>query len=253
MIDAHAHLNYADYDGDRAAVLERARAAGLDKVLFVLVDFLDKDVKIFRQLLAEQAFIYGSVGVHPHEAKNYGHFEPLLKELLALPKIIALGETGLDYHYDLSPRDIQQEVFRKQLKLAREKDLPVIIHCREAYPDCLKILEEEKISCGLMHCFSGGPAELEKCLALGFYISLDGPITFKNAQQPKEIIKLVPADRLILETDSPYLTPHPRRGERNEPSYVKYIYEQAANLRGLTLPELIIQVDGNFRRLYNLS
>lgn len=250
MIDAHAHLNYANYDGDREEMLDRARQTGIDKILFVLVDFLDKDIKIFRELLAKHDFIYGAVGVHPHEASKYEQFAKTFKELLGLPKIVALGEIGLDYHYDHSPRDIQREVFRKQLKLAKEKNLPVIIHCREAYPDCLNILEEEKTSRGLMHCFSGGPVELEKCLEMGFFISLDGPITFKNAHQPKEILKLIPADRLILETDSPYLTPHPLRGQRNEPVYVKYVYEQAAQIRGISFKELEEQIDKNSRDLF---
>ena len=169
-------------------------------------------------------------------------------------KVVALGEMGLDYHWDKSPKDIQKEVFRKQIRLAKKVKLPIIIHNREATADIIEILKEEKAEevGGIMHCFSGSPEIALECIKMNFYISLGGPVTFKNAKQPKKVAELVPLDRLLIETDCPYLTPHPYRGKRNEPAYVKLVAQEIAEIKGKTLEEIGAITTENAKKLFGI-
>src|SRR5690606_36815226 len=178
-----------------------------------------------------------------------------IEELCSHPKVVALGEMGLDYYWDKSPKDIQKEVFRKQIALAKKVKLPIIIHNREATSDILEILQEENASeVGVfMHCFNGSIEVEKQCMDMNFYISFGGPVTFKNAKKPKEVAAEIPLDRLLIETDCPYLTPHPFRGKRNEPSYVKYIAEQIAELKGVSFEEIAQKTSDNAKRFFDIK
>lgn len=196
----------------------------------------------------------GSVGVHPHEAENADDSTiPRLKEIALHPKIIAVGEIGLDYHYDFSPRDVQKCVFIQHLEAAQELNLPIIVHTREAWDDTFEILRNHWKGQGIMHCFSGGPAEAEKCLELGFSLAFGGVITFPKSIEIQEAAKLVPRDRILLETDAPYLAPVPKRGKRNEPALMVHSAARLAELRETTLEEIDRITTENFRRLFSLN
>ena len=235
IIDTHAHLDFKDYNKDLDDVLEKARKHGIAKIINISSSpsTIDKTI----ELTKSHPMIYGALGIHPHDSKlaTYTHYEHVLTQAKSNNKIVAIGEIGLDYHYDHSPRNIQQMVFRKFINIAKELDLPVVVHEREAAEDALKILKEEAASDtgAVIHCFSGDVNQAKKMLDLGFYISLTGVVTFKNAQITKEVAKYVPIDRLMIETDSPFLTPAPHRGKRNEPSYVKFVAEYIAELRAM--------------------
>jgi TatD DNase family protein len=178
-----------------------------------------------------------------------------IEELSAHPKVVALGEMGLDYHWDKSPKDIQHDVLRRQIRLAKKVKLPIIIHNREATADILSILKEEGAEevGGIMHCYSGGVEVARECIDMNFYISLGGPVTFKNAKKPKEVAKEIPLDKLLIETDCPYLAPHPYRGKRNEPAYVKLVAEQIAELKGLSLAEVSMATTENAKKLFGIN
>ena len=178
-----------------------------------------------------------------------------IEELANHPKIVAIGETGLDYYWDKSPKEIQQEIFRKQIQLAKKRKLPIVIHNREATEDVLTVLREEHAEevGGIMHCFSGNIEQAQIALELNFYISLGGPVTFKNAKEPKEVAKLVPIDKLLIETNCPYLAPHPFRGKRNEPAYVKLVAEQIALLRDMTFEEIAEATTRNARKVFGIN
>jgi TatD DNase family protein len=198
--------------------------------------------------------IYCSVGVHPHDAKDFSdEIYHRLSEWSAHKKVVAIGETGLDYHYDHSPRDIQRDVMRRQLGLALEKGLPVIVHSREAQEDTIAILEESGINKGVMHCFSGNMETAERIMSMGLYISIAGPVTFKKSTMLKEVAKLVPDDYMLLETDAPYLAPDPRRGRRNEPSYLIHTATEVAALRGVTVEDIARITTLNAMRLFGLG
>ena len=199
--------------------------------------------------------IYAAVGVHPHSAKEMDDSTiEILKSFTNREKVIAIGEIGLDYYYDNSPREIQQKRFIEQLNLAKEVELPVIIHTREAAKDTFDIIKEAQDGSleGVMHCFSGSVEMAMEYIKLGFYISLAGPVTFKNARVSKEVAKTVPLDKLMIETDAPYLTPEPYRGKRNEPFYVRYIAGTIAELRGMTFEEVATKTSENARKLFNI-
>ncbi|SDO59276.1 TatD family hydrolase [Alkalicoccus daliensis] len=253
LIDTHVHLNADQFAEDSAEVIERARAAGVEKM--VVVGFDTKTIKLAMELVEEYEFLYAAVGWHPVDAVDFDE-EKLawLEELAAHPKVVAIGETGLDYHWEKSPHEVQKEAFRKQIALAKKVNLPVIIHDREAHEDIVQVLEEENAAeiGGIMHCFQGDEKIAQKCLDMNFYISFGGPVTFKNAKLPKEVAKIIPADRLLVETDAPYLAPHPYRGKRNEPAYVKLVAEQLAELRGITYEELADTTTANAVRLFQL-
>jgi TatD DNase family protein len=256
LVDSHAHLDMPHFDADRDAVIARAREVGVAAILTLGVDGNSSQRAV--ALAQQYEDVFAAVGIHPHEAK---HATPeVYKALMRLARepeanrIIAWGEIGLDYHYDHSPRDVQQREFRRQIRIARELDLPVCIHSREAHDDVLMILDEEQaIEVGVvMHCFSGDEQVVQRCLDLGFYISFAGPITFTNARKLTAIAPLVPDDRLLIETDAPYLSPHPWRGRehRNEPARVAVIAARLAELKGTDLEAVGQAATQNFTRLF---
>lgn len=234
LFDTHCHLNDEAYQADLAAVLQRARAAGVVRMLVVGYDLPSSQRAL--ALAAAEAGVYAAVGIHPHEAAaaTAGDLERL-EEMLAHPKAVALGEIGLDYHYENSPRRVQQEVFRAQLALARKAGKPVVIHGREAHTDLVAALQAEGGHYqGVMHCYSGSKEAVREYLAMNLHISVAGPVTFKNARKLPEVVPALPPDRLLIETDAPYLTPHPWRGRRNEPAYLVAVAERVAELLGMT-------------------
>lgn len=253
LIDTHVHLNADQYDDDLQEVIDRALSEGIDRMF--VVGFDTKTIERTMKLIDQYDFIYGIIGWHPVDAidctdERLEWIESLSKH----PKIIGIGEMGLDYHWDKSPKDVQKDVFRKQIALAKRVQLPIIIHNREATQDCVDILKEENASevGGIMHSFSGSNEIADEILKMNFYVSLGGPVTFKNAKQPKEVAKHVPLDRLLVETDAPFLSPHPYRGKRNEPARVKLVAEQIAELRGMTYEEICKATTENAERLFKL-
>jgi TatD DNase family protein len=256
LVDSHAHLDMPHFEADRDAVIARAREVGVGAILTLGVD--GNSSQRAAALAQHYEGVYAAIGIHPHEAQSATpeDYKTLLQLARAreVNRIIAWGEIGLDYHYDHSPRDIQQREFRRQLRLARELDLPVCIHSREAHDDVLTILEEERaIDVGVvMHCFSGDAQVARRCLALGFYISFAGPVTFTNARTLPAIVPLVPDDRLLIETDAPYLSPHPWRGRehRNEPARVAVIAARLAELRGTSVQAVGTTTTQNFHSLF---
>jgi TatD DNase family protein len=254
MIDSHCHLADEAFAGDLEAVIERARQAGLDSALCVLAAGDEKESSAARRVRALWGDVRFSVGVHPHQA---GQFEGRLDEMADCVRTgaqtegaQAIGEIGLDYHYDFSPRDVQRTVFARQVELARELRLPVIIHTREATADTLDILREAAPDIrGVFHCFTGDAAMARLVLDLGFHVSLAGIVTFPRASALKEVGRLVPDDRLLVETDAPYLAPVPFRGKRNEPGFVTRVVETLAELRSVRPEQLGAQTARNFRAL----
>jgi TatD DNase family protein len=252
-IDSHAHLDDRKYDPDRHEMLMRARDQGVAAIINVGYDLASSRRSV--TLAEEYDFVYAAVGIHPHDAKDAGNsaFKEL-KTMAGSQKVVAIGEMGLDYFRNLSPRDVQQTAFRRQIALARETGLPIIVHDRDAHGDVMQILKEEKAGeCGgVLHCFSGSWEMAVECMKMGFYISIAGPVTFQNAGRLKDIAARVPADRLLIETDAPYLTPEPHRGKRNESAYVLYVAEEIARLRGITPEELGNLAAENTKKLFSL-
>jgi TatD DNase family protein len=258
FIDSHAHIDGEEFDADRDEVVTRAREAGVRAILNVGTG--DPHGGNFERAVAvaeKYEGVYAAVGVHPHDAKLYDETaERLIVEFVRGGRVVAVGEIGLDYHYDYSPREVQREVFARQLRLAREEGLPVIIHSREADEETLEILRAEYEGAergGVMHCFGGGPALAEGALALGFYISFAGNVTFKKADALREVALTVPLNRLLVETDCPYLAPVPHRGRRNEPAYVAATARFLAELRGVSPEELGHTTSENFSRLFGVG
>lgn len=245
MIDSHCHLDDPAFDADRDRIVERALAAGVTTLLAIdaPLEFLDR-----------YECALGTVGVHPHEAsKATPDTIPRLREAVKHPKVVGIGEIGLDYHYDFSPRNVQRRVFLEHLEAAAELNLPIVIHTREAWDDTLAILRDHWRGNGIMHCFSGGPAEAEKCLELGFHLAFGGVATFPKATNVHESARIVPLDRLLVETDAPYLAPVPHRGKRNEPAYVVRTAERIAELRGIRTEEIDAATTANFKKLFSLD
>lgn len=250
-IDTHTHLNDQAYQGELEKILERMAQAGVDRAVVVGFDLPSSQKAVELAHLYPQ--LYAAVGVHPHDAKDYtDETGAELRRLLRESKVVALGEVGLDYHYDHSPRGIQQEVFRRQIRLAREQNMPLIIHDRESTGDLMAILREEQANevGGVFHCFSGSVETAREALAMKFYISIAGPVTFANARRLPEVILEIPADRLLVETDCPYLTPHPYRGKRNEPAYVAFVGREVARILGVSPEELAHQTAENAGRCF---
>lgn len=248
IIDSHAHLDFPPFDPDREAVIARARVAGMVAILNVGADLESSRASV--ALARQHDFIYAAVGIHPHDAETMT--PAVLEELRHLarcPKVAAIGEIGLDYYRDLSPRPVQRQAFADQLALAAEVGLPVIIHCRDAWADTLAILRGWS-GRGVLHSYSGGPERLEEVLALGFSVGISGPVTFPNAHRLRAVVATVPLDRLLVETDCPYLTPEPYRGRRNEPAYVWYVAGAIARARGMTAEEVAQITTENARRLF---
>jgi TatD DNase family protein len=249
FVDSHCHLDFPDFGPEREAIIARARSAGVETMLTIGTR-LDKFPGV-RRIAEGHDGIWCSVGVHPHEARDYAALAPQqLVALAAHPKVVGIGETGLDFHYDLSPRDIQECVFRTHIAAARATGLPLVIHAREADQEVARILDEERPPPGVMHCFSSGRALAEAALALGFYISISGIVTFRNAEELRAIVRDVPLERLLVETDAPYLAPVPYRGKRNEPAYVAITAAAVAALKGVE-PQYLAEVTStNFFRLF---
>lgn len=253
LIDSHCHLDDARYDADREEMIVRARESSVEHFITIGCDLETSQAAV--ALADHHPFISATVGVHPHEVKHIK--DRWYEELRALAKsegVVAYGEIGLDYHYDHSPREIQRERFREQIRLARELHLPIVIHTREAQEDTITILKEEKAEevGGVFHCFSGDAWLAKDALDLGFYLSFSGVITFQNATMLREIAKTIPMDRILVETDAPYLTPVPHRGKRNEPGYLRYVAEKIAEIHGMHMHEIEEITTQNTRRVFQI-
>jgi TatD DNase family protein len=252
LADSHAHIDDERFDADREEVVARALAAGVSLIVNIGADMSSSARSV--ALAETYPGIYAAVGMHPHDSQDMQETDYLqLERWTTHPKVVAIGEIGLDYHYDLSPRPVQKEVFLRQLDLARKTGKPFIIHEREAHADMMDIIRNAARGLnGVFHCFSGSVETAREYLKMGFYISVAGPVTFPKSLKTKEVAKTVPLDRLLVETDSPYLTPHPFRGKRNEPAHVRLVAEEIANLRDISLEELAEATTANVRRLFNI-
>jgi TatD DNase family protein len=252
LIDTHTHLDDTRYDADREATIERARHAGVGAFVTIGCDLLTSRAAV--ALADGHTDVYASIGVHPHEVKHIGDgWYDDLRRLARHEKVVAYGEIGLDYHYNHSPPQEQRQRFREQVQLARELRLPVVIHTREAQEDTISILKEEKASeiGGVFHCFSGDAWLAKDALDLGFYLSFSGILTFGNAGMLRDIAKQTPLDRLLIETDCPYLTPVPHRGKRNEPAFVSHVAKQLADIHPeLSFEQIAQATSDNARRLF---
>ncbi len=251
FIDTHAHIQMPEFDADRDDALARAKAAGID--LMVTVGYHLEASR--RAVEAAQLYpqVYASVGVHPHDAKHYNDgAEETLRGLSKSPKVVAIGEAGLDFYRDRSPRPAQTEVFRRQVRLAKERDLPLIVHDRDAHPETLQLLMEEQVEAVVLHCFSGDLAMAEEAWARGYYTSIAGPVTYPRNEALREVVRKARLDRLVLETDCPYLPPQPVRGQRNEPGYLLHTAQEVACILGMGLEVIGRITTENARRLFRL-
>ncbi len=264
FIDSHCHIDGEQFDEDRDAVVERARAAGVAAMLNIGTgDPHSDDFRRAVEVAEKYDNVYASVGVHPHDAKLYDDkAEQHLIDLTKSKKVIAWGEIGLDYYYDHSPRDVQRDVFRRQIRTARELDLPIIIHSRDADDETVEILTEETENgkrktengrVGIMHCFGGTAAMAEALMSLGFLISFAGNVTFKKADNLRDAARVVPLNRLLIETDCPFLTPVPFRGKRNEPSFVVHTAQFLADFYGVAVETVAEHTTQNFLSLFKLE
>jgi len=250
MIDSHSHIYTPRFDADRGLVLARAVEAGITQLLQVGCNLAESRAVL---ALAEATpGIYAAVGVHPHDADTLDAATlAALHQLACHPKVVAWGEIGLDFYYDNSPREAQLSAFECQMKAVAERDLPVVIHTRDAEPETLEILRAHRLSKGgQVHCFTGSRQLAVELLELGYHIGFTGIITFKNAADLREVVAMMPMDRLLIETDSPYLAPIPHRGKRNEPAYVVHVAEAVAAIKGLSTEQVVRQTSENFHRLY---
>lgn len=257
FIDSHAHIDGHEFDADRHEVIERAKAAGVSTILNVGTG--DPHSGAFEravELGKSHESIYTAIGTHPHDARLYDDAaEEKIRNLINNEHVIAWGEIGLDFHYDNSPRDVQVDVFKRQLRAARQSDLPVVIHTREAEAETIDILQTEYQAAerrGVFHCFSGSMDLAQRAIEIGFMISFSGIVTFKKADELRAIAKQVPLDRLLIETDCPYLTPIPYRGKRNEPAYVVEVARCLAGLHDMNIEEMARITSDNFNRFFGL-
>ncbi|MBN2654666.1 MAG: YchF/TatD family DNA exonuclease [Nitrospirae bacterium] len=252
MIDTHCHLEMSQYSKDRSEVIQRALDAGLEAMISIGSDF--KGCKGAVKLASEYDFIYAAVGIHPHDSKDFtDEMFSTIRDWSRLDKVVAIGEIGLDYYYDHSPRDVQKDVFVKQLSFAVESDMPVVIHTREATEDTMAILKESGISKGVMHCFSGDIEMAKRTMEMGLFISIAGPVTFSKSAMLKDVARYVPDDFLLIETDAPFLAPEPMRGKRNEPSYIVNTAKVIAELRGVTYEDIKRITTLNAKRLFGIG
>jgi len=264
LFDTHAHLNDERFSEDISEVLQRAKEAGVTRMLLAGSNIEDsaKSIEIIAERSSDETSLWCSVGVHPHHASEYddimhGQLASWLENRSA-NRVVALGEIGLDYHYDFSPREVQKEVFIRQLNLAFQMDIPIILHEREASGDMMTILSDfhkggklRNIP-GVCHCFSGSLETSRQLISMGFYLGFDGPITFKNNRKSGEIIAETPLNRLLIETDCPYLTPEPHRGKRNEPAFVRHVLDKMADIREMSEEELAVATTSNARTLFGV-
>ena len=252
LIDSHCHLDYLARDGDLDDVIARARAAGVGTMITICTKL--SEFEGVRAIAERYDDIYCSVGVHPHEADAEGQGDTeRLRTLADHPKVVGIGETGLDYYYEHAPREQQRSSFRAHIAAARETGLPLIVHSREADDDTAAILQEEHgqgAYPGVIHCFTAGPALARTALALGLYISISGIVTFRKAEELRDIVRDIPLDRLLIETDAPYLAPEPKRGKRNEPAYVAHTATAVAKIKNISTKELTRVTGENTRRLF---
>jgi TatD DNase family protein len=251
LIDTHAHLNEPRFVEDFSSVRDRARQAGVARLVNVGYD-LPSSAKAVE--LAEQFGDRAAVGIHPHDASQWTSESPttLRKWASSSSRVVALGETGLDYHYNNSPQEVQQQVFRAHIALGKELDLPLIMHCREAYGDLIRILEEENAGeiGGVAHCFFGTTEDAHKLVEMGFYLGVGGGVTFPKSEALRQTLLTVSRDRILLETDCPYMAPVPYRGKRNEPSYLTYVAERLAELYGVSRDQLEAETTANALRCF---
>jgi TatD DNase family protein len=262
-IDSHCHLDGPRFDSDRDQVLHRARQAGVANILCIGTGDGPGTLDCALQFASQHSFIYASIGIHPHEAKLAKESDFMeLEQLAQRPKVIAWGEIGLDYYYDHSPREIQQSVFIRQMELARAARLPIVIHCRptdkneNAWEDCLALIDQHWRPSGvggILHCFTSTWRHAKRALDMGFMISFAGNVSFPNAQQIRDSATQIPLERMLIETDAPYLAPIPYRGKRNEPAYVKETAQHIGELRGLSGAEIGSQTADNFYRFFGLK
>ncbi len=255
MIDVHAHMNDPKFDEDRESALKQIKEAGVKRL--INSGCCLASCKDTLQMAAEHDYIYAAIGIHPQEANELEEGGEAaweeLKQMLQQPKVVALGEIGLDYYYENSPREVQKKWFHAQLTLAEELDLPVVIHTRDAMKDTLDILREHPNNRGIFHCYSGSVESLREILKLGWSISLGGVVTFKNARVAKEVAAEVPLDRLMLETDSPFLAPEPNRGKRNCALNLPYVAAEIARLKGITPEEVERITDENALKMFKMA
>ncbi|MCY3574681.1 MAG: TatD family hydrolase [Chloroflexi bacterium] len=260
LVDTHCHLNFQRFDEDRAAVLQRAYEAGVERIIIPAID-LSSCIEAL-QLAEAQPSLYGAVGIHPNSSRSFDSSSiDRLREFAAQPKVLAIGEIGLDYHWDKSPRAAQVRALEKQLELAAELALPVIIHNREASADIIEILADWAATArarlgrrlGVLHSFSASAEIAEHAIELGFYLGFTGPLTFKKASQLREVARQTPVERLLVETDAPFLAPVPRRGKRNEPAWLCHINARLAALHGMTVKQMARQTTRNAETLFALS
>jgi TatD DNase family protein len=254
LFDSHAHIDDSRFDSDQAETIERARENGVTGIINIGADMASSA----RSVALAKAYqgIYAAVGIHPHDAKSVAEadYDQLAEWVNKEAKVVAIGEIGLDYYYDLSPRDVQQTVFIRHIDLARQLGKPIIIHDRDAHGDVMSIVKKEaKGVIGVFHCYSGSLEMAKEVIKLGFYVSFAGPVTFAKSAKLKEIAAAVPLERLLVETDSPYLTPHPYRGRRNEPAHVRLVAEEVARLRGLSLEAVAEATTNNVKQLFSIS
>jgi len=265
LVDSHCHLDDSKFDADREQVMERALAAGVEHMLAIGTGNGPPGLEVAIRLAERYPHVSASVGVHPHDAsKATDETFHRLRELAHHPKVVAIGEIGLDYHYDFSPRDVQRTVFIKQLEIAAEAGKPIIIHTREAWSDTLAVLRATGIpgddrqgtslqpgpAVGIMHCFTGDETQAREALSLGFHLAFGGVITFPSAEAVRQAARITPDQRLLVETDCPYLAPVPHRGKRNEPAFITGTVARLAEVRGRTPDEIATLTTGNFRRLF---
>lgn len=252
LFDTHVHLLDERFDGDREEVVAQLTGYGVGNVVEASSD-LENSV-CAAAFAREHDIVHAAVGIHPHSAGEWdGHTEEELRTLLQEPKVVAVGEIGLDYHYDFSPREKQKEVFEKQIRLALDVDMPIVVHSREATTDTLEILKKYPGVRGELHCFSGSAETAVELVKMGFYIAFGGALTFKNARKTIEAARAVPTERLLVETDCPYMTPVPFRGKRNEPAYVRYAAEKLAEVKEVPVEEIVRVTEENAKRFFGLA
>ncbi|MBP9717826.1 TatD family hydrolase [Candidatus Gracilibacteria bacterium] len=253
LIDCHSHLHVPEFETDQAAVIERARAGGITRFINVGFD-IEGNFKALALAKKHDDF-YSTMGVHPHLASDWNEEigERIARAVQSEPKIVALGEMGLDYFKNFQPKEVQQHAFRAQLQLARKFNLPVIIHCRDAFEDVFEILEQEKNERVLLHCFTGTRAQAQIAFDRGYYIAFTGILTYPSAQELQEVARMAPADKIVIETDCPYLAPQSKRGQRNEPSFLPEVAEKLAQLRGMPLAQLEDQLVMNTKQLFRIE
>ena len=254
LIDSHAHLDDRRFKDDRYMLIKNFKNNNIELVINIGADLMTSVASV--ELADKYDTIYAAVGVHPHSAKEVNTLVmENIRELTKNKKVVAIGEIGLDFHYDNSPRDVQRKWFIEQLKLAKDLDLPVVIHTREASQETYDILKNNQDGTvrGVMHSFSGSAEMANLYVDMGFYISIGGPVTFKNARVEREVAEAVPLDKLLIETDCPYLTPERYRGKRNEPVYMKYTAEKIAEVRGISYDEVVKATNRNAKKLFNIK